>query len=147
MQKVTICLCAIFKSRGILISRHYTIINFMDKSIFISRLIDVLHIISPDGRERIYQDICAKDSDVYLGQADITFIENQICEKYTNSYFIDLGINWRITTKENLIESELQRASNMWINYLSFLSKYEKHASFVRTLTQILSSNKSLLIL
>lgn len=66
----------------------------MDKSTFISRLIDVLHVISPAGRERIYQDICSKDSNVRLELVDIRYIENQICENYTNTHYIDLGINW-----------------------------------------------------
>jgi hypothetical protein len=118
----------------------------MDKANFISRLINVLHIISPSGRERIYQDICTKESDVHLELIDIRIIENQICEKFTNSYFIDLGINWSVTTIDNLNERELQRASNVLINYISFLAKDEKHVSFVRIFIQILTSNKSLLL-
>lgn len=119
----------------------------MDKSTFISRLIDVLHVISPAGRERIYQDICSKDSDVRLELVDIRFIENQICKKYTNTHFIDLGINWSFSVNGNLVENELKKATDLISSYFSYLANYPRYRTFIGLVYKTLFENNSRLII
>lgn len=119
----------------------------MTKSTYNSLLIEVLHIISPAGRKRIYQDICTKGSNTRLELIDTRYIENQIREKYTNKSFIDLEINWSFSLNGDFVENELKKAADLISSYLSFLANYPRYTSFIGLVYKTLFEHNSILIM
>ena len=125
---------------------------------FIDTLVDTLHVFSPEGRDRILKDLTRVESQLLckgqlngltskgvtaFGKPNRILIERRIKEKYTNSFFIDNDIKWKLTAGVNFDLEETRKAFKNIIKLLSFLYRANNNKLFIEALLNELKGNNS----
>lgn len=135
--------------------------NILNQSKFIDDLVDVLHVFSPEGRNRIYSDLTKVNTQLLClgilngqvvkgvrlyGKYNRNLIEKRIIEKNTSSTFIDNEINWENTSGKRFDLIETQKAVIVIINYISILKKKGNLNEFANLFIKELKGNNTSLI-
>ncbi len=128
----------------------------MIQSEFIKKLIELMYIFSPEGRKRIFSDLKRVNSQILcsggdgnklckgvsdFGVPNVKYIERRISEIDSDVDFIDIEINWKLTSGVNFNIFETQKAVRVVLFYLNDLYKKDENKSFVMVFLKELSGN------
>ena len=133
----------------------------MNQSEFIDKLTELMCVFSPLGRKRIFSDLKRVNSQILcsglngnkpgkgisaFGVPNVNLIESRINERESGFDFIDVDVNWKITSGVNFKLFETQKAVRVVLYYLNDLYKKKEYKPFVIVFLKELAGNNFSLI-
>jgi hypothetical protein len=128
---------------------------------FINKLIELMYVFTPEGRKRIFSDLKRVNTQILcsgsngnkpckgvsaFGVPNVKLIQSRLSESDSSGNFIDIDVNWKMTSGVKFSIFETQKAVRVVLYYLYDLYQNDEYKPFVMVFLKELSGNNFSLI-